>query len=135
MSDMITHEVELLDDSGTVVLRAAGPPKKKVRRKATKAEEALFKLTGHHPAVAKAYAEYPDLGKVMLYETGRTPKRSTRHAGWKQVYERGEDGQPVFQRRIQHNRQPHNGVRPVLIGWHKNATHRTTRTSLFLWNL
>lgn len=135
MSDMIAHEVELLDDSGTVVLRAAGPPKKKVRRKATKAEEALFKLTGHHPAVAKAYAEYPDLGKVMLYETGRTPKRSTRHAGWKQVYERGEDGQPTFQRRIPHNRQPHNGVRPVLIGWHKNATLMTTRTSLFLWNL
>ena len=38
MSDMITHEVELLDDSGIVVLRPAGPPKKKVRRKATKAE-------------------------------------------------------------------------------------------------
>lgn len=135
MSNAISHEVELLDDSGTVVLRAAGPPKKKVRRKATKAEEALFKLTGHHPAVAKAYAEYPDLGKVMLYETGRTPKKSTRHAGWKQVYERGEDGQPVFQRRIQHNRQPHNSVRPVLVGWHKNATLMTTRTSLVLWNL
>ena len=118
-----------------MTLEEARPSKKRIRRKATKAEEALYKLTGNHPAVAKAYAEYPDLGKVILYETGRTPKKNTRHVGWRRIYARGEDGYPVLQERHEHNRQPENGVRPVLIGWHKDAISRTTRTSLFLWNL
>jgi len=90
---------------------------------------ATWKATGVHPSVQHAKELFPDLGAMILYEKGRTPKRRTVQGGRCWRYTLLPDGKWACYEQA-HHRQPRNGRRPVLVGWSK-----VTNQPLFLWNL